>query len=192
MKIAIFSSANTKIPDHLKALAFEIGVYLAHQGITVVTGGCVGIPGIVVDGALSVGGKTEAFYPDINEASLNLNRDVHNNDRLDKFSYKNFFNGFTERSLRMIHAVDGAIILNGRIGTLSEFTIAIEEGRDVCVIKKTGGIADQLEEIIKIADRELPNKIIFEEDWKKGVNNLIRHITRSNNTSIPTPTNRNR
>lgn len=180
MKIAIFSSANTKIPDHLKTLAFEIGVYLANQGITVVTGGCVGIPGIVVDGALSVGGKTEAFYPDINEVSLNLNRDVHNNDRLDKFSYINFFNGFTERSLRMIHAVDGAIVLNGRIGTLSEFTIAIEEGLDVCVIKGTGGISDQLEEIIKIADRELPNKIIFEEDWKKGINDLVAHVSTQN------------
>ncbi len=109
MKIAIFSSANTKIPDHLKTLAFE--------------------------------------------------------------------NGFTERSLRMIHAVDGAIVLNGRIGTLSEFTIAIEERLDVCVLKGTGGISDQLEEIIKIADRELPNKIIFEKDWRKGVDELVAHVT---------------
>ncbi len=176
MKIAIFSSASSKIKTEHKTMVFNIGRYLAQRGVTVVTGGCIGLPGIAVDGALAADGTTEAFYPDINEELHKQNCLIHNNDRLDKYRKKNFFNGFTERSLRMIKEVDGAIVLNGRIGTLSEFTMALEEGLDICVIKNSGGVSDQLEEIIKIAGRELTNKVIFESDWQKGVDKLISHL----------------
>jgi len=30
---------------------------------------------------------------------------------------------------------------------------------------------------MKIADRELPNKIFFEKDWRKGVDELVAHVT---------------
>ena len=55
----------------------------------------------------------------------------------------------------MIKSVNGVLVINGRIGTLSEFTIALEEGLNIGVIKGTGGIVDHLEYIILIAKKNL-------------------------------------
>ena len=176
MKIAIFGTASPTIPQKIQDLSFEIGKYLADKYITVVTGGCIGVPGYAIDGAIASHGVTEAFYPDLDEIACAENKNAHNNDALHKYHSKNFFDGFTERSLCMINAVDGAIIINGRIGTLSEFTIAVEEGLDVCVIEGSGGVADHLSEIIKLAEREIPNKVIFAKNWKTGIDELIQHI----------------
>jgi predicted Rossmann-fold nucleotide-binding protein len=64
----------------------------------------------------------------------------------------------------MIHDADMIILLNGRIGTLSEFTIALEEGKRVAVLTQTGGIADNLEYILSVAQKEFPGQIFFSDD----------------------------
>ncbi len=74
----------------------------------------------------------------------------------------------------MIKSIDGAIVLNGRVGTLSEFTIAIEEGLPISVLEGTGGITDHLKKIIKISKKKyLKDKIYFTSSYKKAIDNLI-------------------
>lgn len=76
----------------------------------------------------------------------------------------------------MIHDADAVILMNGRIGTLSEFTIAVEEGKRVAVITETGGVADHLEYILDIAQKEFPGQVFFSNsipeiiDWINSKN----------------------
>lgn len=174
MRIAVCSSASPSITAKDRKLAVNIGKYLAKRGVEIITGGCTGLPSAVVDGALSAGGKVVAYFPDKNKRKHKQNKDIHNNDELGKYHRKKFYSGFTHRSLKMILSVEAVIIFNGRIGTLSEFTIALEEGVKVLVIKKSGGISDYLEEIVKIANRELDSNIIFQADYKKGIDQLLK------------------
>lgn len=171
MKIGIFSSASFRVSSKNKKLAKSIAEYLKEKGVEVVTGGSLGIPGIVVEHMYKLGGKTTVYSPDKDTESHGRRHDNHN---LDFYHNKKFIQGFTARSLAMIKSIDGAIVLNGRIGTLSEFTIAIEEGLPVSVLEETGGIADHLKTIIKISKKKYPkDKIYFTSSYKKAVDNLI-------------------
>lgn len=169
MRLAILGSASDIFSSENEKLCEEIGKYLAEKKITIVSGGSHGIPGLVVKSAFEAGAETEAYSPDDDDKQHMLRRD---NLSLKYFKNKNFVPGFTARSLEMIKSVDGALVINGRIGTLSEFTIALEEGLNVGVIKGTGGIADHLENIISIAKKEFKNKIIFDTDYKTVIDKL--------------------
>lgn len=177
MKIAIFASASPQITYENLLLAQNIGKYLAEKGITIITGGCVGLPSAVAQSAFSAGAETIAYYPDLSERDLLQNAQAHNNDLSHKYTQKRFFKGFTYRSVRMIEDADGAIVFNGRFGTLSEFSIAVEEGLKIAVIEGTGGITDEIKKLAEIVDRQFPNShVIFSNDYKYAIDKLIENI----------------
>ena len=177
LKIAIFSSANPTFTSKNKRLAENIAAYLVNKKITVVTGGCVGLPSVVVAEAYRRGGNTVGYFPDVNETQRHKNAPIHNNDRENHYTHKKFYQGFSYRSVRIVEDVDGAIVFNGRIGTLSEFTISAEEGLKVAVITRTGGMADEIKSIGRLVNREFPkNDIFFTPNYKHAIDSLIRHI----------------
>jgi predicted Rossmann-fold nucleotide-binding protein len=171
IKMAIFSSAEEKINDELSSLCKDIALYLSTKNVEIVTGGSTGIPAKIVSEARNLGIVTTMFSPDASELSHQERFDNHSIDFYDNVVYGE---GFTARSLQMITYVDCALVLNGRTGTLSEFTIAIEEGLPVSVITNTGGISDHLFEILEIINKQFPSKIHFGDDYKEQIDLLIQ------------------
>lgn len=177
MKIAVFSSASGNHEQENIKLAEDIGRYLAEKGITVITGGCIGLPAIVAKSAFNNGAETFAYYPDLDERELLMNEQVHNNDLENSYTHKKFFKGFCYRSVRMIEDADGAVVFNGRFGTLSEFTIAVEEGLNIAIIEGTGGITDEIKKLAEIVYKQFPyNHVVFSEDYKVAIDKLIEDI----------------
>jgi uncharacterized protein (TIGR00725 family) len=170
MKFAIIGSATDVVSEEIRDLCIEVGAYLALKNIAIATGGSHGIPGLVVQSAFKRGAKTEAYSPDKNEEQHRQRKDNLPPEFFERIQY---IPGFTARSLEMLKNVDGVIVIGGRIGTLSEFTIALEEGINVAVIKNSGGIADHLEYIVSIARKEFSNKVIFETHLEVAINTLI-------------------
>ncbi len=74
----------------------------------------------------------------------------------------------------MIKESDCVLMLNGRLGTLSEFTIALEEGKRVGIITNTGGISDHVEYILKVAQKEFPNQTFFSSKTEEVLNWLMQ------------------
>jgi hypothetical protein len=185
MKICIFSSANTGITEENILLAQQVGTYLAERGVTVMTGGCTGLPAIVAETVFAHGGETIGYFPDLNERDLLANARLHNNDLFHNcYTHKRFFKGFMYRSVRMIEDADGAIVFSGRFGTLSEFTIAVEEGLKVAVIEGTGGITDEIRRLADIVDRQFPDShVVFSNDYKQAIDRLIENIHVEQNTT---------
>ncbi len=177
MKIAIFSSASNEMLEENIILAQNIGKYLAEKNITVVTGGCTGLPALVARVAFESGGETMAYYPDLGERELSMNAQIHNNDLSNIYTHKRFFKGFCYRSVRIIEDVDGAIVFNGRFGTLSEFTIAVEEGLNVAVIEGTGGVTDEIKRLADVIYKQFPyNHVVFSQNYKDVIDQLICSI----------------
>ncbi len=176
MKIAIFSSWLPQVTQENQKLAKSIGVYLAEKDITVVTGGCSGIPALCIESAFANKTKTIGYFPHQDQNEYFDRQHEENTHDIQFYSTAHFISGFTARSLEMIKNVDAAIVLNGRIGTLSEFGIAVEEGLPLAVIEGTGGITDELKTVIKVAQKEFPNnEVIFGDDYKKLIDTLIKH-----------------
>ena len=63
MKIAIFSSWLPEVTEENKKLARDIGIYLANNNITIVTGGCSGIPALCIESGFKHGAHTVGYFP---------------------------------------------------------------------------------------------------------------------------------
>ena len=166
MKLAIISSASEKYSPELNMVVENV-LNLLDKNTLIMTGGSLGIPGLITKQAKQLGFKTVAYSPDADEVSQN-NR--HDNLSADYFDEIHHITGFTARSLQMILDADAILLLNGRIGTLSEFTIALEEGKRVAVLTNTGGIADHLEYVLSVAQKEFPGQVFFSSDVEQIIN----------------------
>ena len=65
---------------------------------------------------------------------------------LDLIVYTGF--GYSGRNLILTRSADAVIIICGRIGTLNEFTVAFEDRKPIGVLEESGGMADEIEDII--------------------------------------------
>jgi uncharacterized protein (TIGR00725 family) len=176
MKIAVFSSALNNPCQESIELAQKIGDYLAVNNVVVLTGGCIGLPSIVAKSAYKNGTETVAYYPDISKKELISNQKIHNNDLSGVYTEKKFYEGFTQRSIEMIKEADAAIVFNGRLGTLSEFTVGVEEGLPTGVIEGSGGVSNEIRRLCTLVNRDLKkDNIIISEDYKVIIDKLIEN-----------------
>lgn len=166
MKLAIISSASENYSSEINTVVQKI-LSLLYSNTIIMTGGSLGIPGLITKQAKQLGFKTVAYSPDTDAVSHN-NR--HDNLSADYFDEVHHITGFTARSLQMILDSDAVLLLNGRIGTLSEFTIALEEGKRVAVLTGTGGVADHLEYVLSVAQKEFPGQVFFSSDVQQVIN----------------------
>ncbi len=180
-RIGVYGAGiDTSFTDLLKK-AREVGRAIAEKGHILVTGGCGGLPHAASLAAYRMGGETIAFSP-----AVSLEEHIH------VYGYPS--EGFSKivfvprefkyahdpdvcrkfRNVMSVAYVDAAIIINGRIGTLNEFTIAYDLGKPIGVLKNSGGITTRVLPIL-LEDVKKPStsKIIFEEDPKKLVDSLL-------------------
>jgi len=83
--------------------------------------------------------------------------------------------GYSGRNLLMVRSADATIIVDGRMGTLNEFTDAFEEYEIVGVLEGSGGIADEIKRLLDIAGKGR-RKTIFGKDPVKLVEKVIEVI----------------
>jgi hypothetical protein len=77
-----------------------------------------------------------------------------------------------ERDIINIRSSDGVIIIGGGVGTLNELTIAYEEGRPIGVLTNTGGISNEVPNIIKLCERKVAPNMVFDDDPSKLLDKL--------------------
>jgi hypothetical protein len=66
-------------------------------------------------------------------------------------------------------------MIDGRIGTLNEFTVAYEENEIVGVLEGSGGTADLVRQILNVAKKG-QRKVILDSDPIKLVKEVIERI----------------
>lgn len=174
MIIAIYGSAD--ISNKKNSLcARKIGRILAEKGHTLITGACPGIPYEAVKAAYKAGGKIIGYSPAINkkEHEFRYKEPVKYFTDLifipnDYEHIKNNAACYKYRNISTVMDCDKAIIIGGRYGTLDEFILAYEFGKEIGVLKGTGDAADVIEtdimeSILKKIDKETGAKVYFKD-----------------------------
>ena len=171
MKIGVYgSSAGELMEENLKKAA-ALGEAIAKAGHSVVTGACNGLPAAAQSAAFEAGGETIGFSP---TASASEHK-----------AYGGPTEGFTKvvyipgdyehktnlttcqkyRNVSSVAAVDAAIIIGGRIGSMNEFTIAHDLGKVIGVLEGSGGISERaIAILLEDAKKEKGATVIFESD----------------------------
>lgn len=152
----------------------EIGKAIARSGSILVTGATTGIPFYAARGAKKLDGVSIGFSPAATYQD-HVKRYQLPTRYMDLIVYTGF--GYAGRNLILTRSADAVIIVCGRIGTLNEFTVAFEDKKPLGVLVGSGGIADEVKELMEVAHKhECP--VLYESDPAKLVHDLIRDLER--------------
>ncbi|MEJ0021614.1 MAG: hypothetical protein WDN47_03450 [Candidatus Doudnabacteria bacterium] len=171
-KIAVSGSATNNCTRGAYKKSYEIGRQVALHGCVLVTGATVGVPEWATRGAKSVGGISIGLSPAVSKQAH-----IHTYHLPTRYMDLIIYTGFdySGRNMLMTRSADGVIVVCGRIGTLNEFTTAFEDKRVVGVLTKTGGIEQDIDRILKLAERGR-RRIVFDDDPKRLVDKVIKLI----------------
>ena len=150
----------------------ELGRQVIKQGAVLVTGATTGAPLWAAIGAKEVNGFVIGLSPASSEVDhvkkYHLPLDYH-----DIIVYTGF--GYAGRNLLLTRSSDAIFITCGRMGTLNEFTIAFEDNKPIGVLTKTGGMADELDDLLEKAHRGR-GKVIFDDNPARLVKKVIEMV----------------
>lgn len=158
-------------PETLKK-AEKVGEAIARTGAVLVTGATTGIPHAAAKGAKKAKGISIGFSPAASRAD-HMKRYHLPVNYLDLIVYTGF--GYSGRNLILTRSADAVIIICGRIGTLNEFTVAFEDRKPIGVLEESGGVADEIEDITRIAHKH-QCQVLYEADPEKLVTGLLEDL----------------
>ncbi len=170
------ASGNTVRSSH--QLAFEVGRAIAEQGKTLLTGATVGLPHYAAMGFMSV--------PDSKGVSVGFSpatsfREHVATYRLPtrEFDYINFTGmEYVGRDVHLVRSCDGIITVGGRMGSLHEFSTALES-RKVCgILVGSGGLADFSKTLLEHIEAPGSKDVIFDSDPDNLVKRVVEALDR--------------
>lgn len=173
-KICISGGAEGKNAQKAYPLARKIGEEIARQGHVLITGATNGIPYEAAKAAKKAGGSNIGFSPAGTEIEHKQKFRLPMSSKVfDHIIYTEA--GYAGRNLLMVRSADATIMIDGRMGTLNEFTAAFEENEIVGVLEGSGGIADEVRRLVKVAGKG-QRKVIFGPDPFKLVGEVVERI----------------
>lgn len=171
-QICISGSAKGEFVMMAYELAANAARELARRGHIVLTGATTGLPYFAAKAAKDAGGVSIGFSPAASRVG-HVKKYKLPLDAFDTVLYTGF--EYTGRNLFLIRSSDAVIMVGGRIGTLNELTIALEEKKPVGVLVGSGGMTDEVKHVLKAARRSRSN-IVFDADPIAVVDKVLKIV----------------
>ncbi len=172
-QICVSGAAAGKTVETSHRLAYELGKAIAKNGHTLTTGATIGLPQFAARGAKENGGLSIGFSP---AASI---REHVKSYRLpvEEFDYINFTNmDYVGRDVYLVRSSDALITVGGRIGSLHEFTTALESHKFCAVLLGSGGLADFIPKIMETLPAPSSAKLVYDTDPARLVKQVIGEL----------------
>jgi len=152
--------------------AKELGREIARNGAVLVMGASTGFSLWVAMGVKEEGGMVIGFSPAANERE---HVEVYKLpiDYMDLVIYTGF--GYGGRDLLLVRSSDALICGCGRIGTIHNFTTALEENKPIGIFEGPWEMGDQLKDIVAKSHKGNPT-IIATDDPNKMIKDLVSFI----------------
>jgi uncharacterized protein (TIGR00725 family) len=162
-QICISGAARGESVEEGKALAIAMGAAIAKAGHALLSGATIGLPNYAAEGYKAAGGKMSLG---ISPAASKVEHVMKY--RLPVKAYDTIlYSGlhYVGRDTLLITSSDAVVSIGGRLGTLHEFTIAMETDTPIGFLQGAGGISDEIQAILSAAgSKRRPNTVIFSED----------------------------
>jgi len=166
MVFGVMGSAGGDVPESAREKIYVIGAEVGRRGYTLVTGVAPGLPHDSVLGAKSEDGLVMGISPAQNFTE-HVERYASPTRGYDIIVYTG--TGLMGREVENIRSCDAVVIVGGRSGTLGEFAIAYDEAKLIGVLEGTDGIADHIDELLEVINKETGATVIGHSDPVKLV-----------------------
>lgn len=157
-----------------RELAESVGKILANKGHSLLTGATSGLPEIAARAFKKAGGKISLG---ISPASTLIEHTVKYHLPTDAYDMI-LFTGlhYVGRDNLLINSADAVMSIGGRLGTLHEFTIAIETETPIGFLQGAGGIGDEIKGIMEAARPRRSGTVFFSDNAEGLLKQLTDHL----------------
>jgi uncharacterized protein (TIGR00725 family) len=170
-QICVSGAAKGESAEQGKALALAAGAAIARAGHSLMTGATTGLPNTAAEGYKKAGGKMSLG---ISPASTKIEHVLKYRlptEAYDAILYTGLH--YSGRDALLINSADAVVSIGGRLGTLHEFTVAMETHTPLGLLEGAGGIGDQIEGLLILLPNADPDLVISDSDPDK----LIARLT---------------
>ncbi len=168
--ICISGAAAGESVDDGCGLAYELGVHVAKSGHVVTTGATVGLPLYAAKGAKDAGGMSIGFSP---AASLRSHTKKYRLP-IGFYDYINFTGmNYIGRDIHLVLSSDAVITVGGRMGSLHEFSTALEAHMPCGVLLGSGGLADVIPDLLEKIEEPKGSRVFFDTDQNRLVDKIV-------------------
>jgi len=151
-------------------LAQRLGAAIARAGHIVTSGATVGLPFYGAKGAKEAGGMSIGFSP------ANTVREHLRKYRL-PYEYFDFINytgmAYVGRDLYLVQSSDAVVQVGGRMGSLHEFTSALEARKPVGVLLGSHGAADLIPQLMEILEPPAHALVVYDDSPERLVEKIV-------------------
>lgn len=172
-QICVSGAAHGVTVEHANHLAYELGAAIAKSGHTLMTGATIGLPQYAAAGAKDHGGLSIGFSP------AATYREHVKSYRLPvkEFDYINFTGmDYVGRDVHLVRSSDAIITVGGRMGSLHEFSTALESHKLCAVLLGSGGLADFIPTLIESIETLGKDDIIFDTQPERIVERIVASL----------------
>lgn len=178
-QICVSGAARGESVEEGKALAKKLGQAIAEAGHSLLTGATIGLPDYAAQGYKEAGGKMSVG---ISPAASKIEHVVKY--RLPTVSYDTIiYTGlhYVGRDSLLITSSDAVVSIGGRLGTLHEFTIAMETDTPIGFLQGAGGISEQIHSLMALARPLRTDAMVtFNESSTELIKELTSHLDKHN------------
>lgn len=171
-QICVSGASRGKSVEEGRRLASQAGAAIARSGHVLLSGSTIGLPNHAAEGYKEAGGGISLG---ISPAASKIEHVMKY--RLPTKAYDTIlYTGlhYVGRDTLLINSSDAVISIGGRIGTLHEFTIAMETDTPIGFLQGAGGVSAQIMDILHAAGESKSELVLFSED----PDDLIKQIER--------------
>lgn len=175
-QICVSGAAKGQSVTEGRDLAWAAGAAIAGAGHTLLTGATTGLPNTAAEGFKDADGLMSLGISPAASKIEHVRKYRLPTQAYDCILYSGLH--YIGRDTILINSADAVISIGGRLGTLHEFTIAMETNTPIGFLQGAGGISTQIMDILHAAGKSKSDNVVFSDDPVDLVAQLTELINR--------------
>jgi uncharacterized protein (TIGR00725 family) len=173
VKIGVMGSAGAVEATALRDKATALGRAIASREVILLTGATTGAVYETGKAAHDAG----AFHIGISPAGderEHIERYQLPLDACNAIIYTGF--GLKGRNVVLVRSCDAVLFIAGSMGSLNEFTIAYDEGKVIGCLTGTGGVADEVKQLVSTFRKPTKARVVYDSDPEQLVDRCLSEV----------------
>lgn len=155
-----------------KLLAAELGVAIAKAGHALMTGATIGLPNYAAEAYKAAGGKMSVGISPATSKVEHVLKYHLPTEAYDTILYSGLH--YVGRDALLITSSDAVVSVGGRLGTLHEFTIALESDTPIGFLQGAGGVSEHIQSLLELAKPLPPGAMVT---FGSSADELVKNLT---------------
>lgn len=174
-QICVSGAAKGETVEEGKKLAEYLGTAIAKAGHSLLTGATIGLPNYAAEGYKKAGGLMSVGISPASSKVEHVMKYRLPVEYYDTIIYTGLH--YVGRDTLLITSSDAVVSIGGRLGTLHEFTIAMESNTPIGFLQGAGGISNEIQTLIGLAHPLKPGSVVlFGDSADELIVDLTSHL----------------